>query len=88
MPTIFKNAYGKKPLPGERAGYMEITPTVQRFVEADGSDVRLDRVRVYNEQGVLVRSYLRDKMGAPFMDNLPDTEDDPAYLNSLPNKER
>lgn len=88
MPTIFKNAYGKKPLPGGRAGYMEVTPTVQRFFEADGTDVRLDRVRLYNAAGVLLRSYLIDKMGAPFMDNLPNTEDDLAYLDSLPNKER
>lgn len=33
-------------------------------------DPCLDRVVVYNRQGQIVRTYLEDKMGVPFMDNL------------------
>lgn len=85
MPKIFKEEYEKRvTTEGE---VLETTPTVQSFKEADGTDVRLDRVRVFNPNGNFVKSYLQDKMGAIFKDNLSNTEDDLIYLNSLPNKE-
>ncbi len=86
MPKIFKENYGKRLLPN--GGWIEITPTNQRFVEADGTDVRLDRVRVYNPDEKVVQSYLQDRMGVRFCDNLPGVEDDLSYLESLPSKER
>jgi hypothetical protein len=84
MPIIYKEDYGQKPLPN--GWWMEITPTRQRFYEADGTDVRLDRVRIYDPLGRLVHSFLQDKMGQRFMDNLPGTEDDPSYLERLPSR--
>jgi len=86
MPKIFKENYGKRSLPN--GGWIEITPTTQRFVEADGTDVRLDRVRVYSPDEKVVQSYLQDRMGVRFCDNLPGVEDDFSYLESLPSKER
>lgn len=82
MPVIFRHEYDPKLIPG--GGHMEITPTVKSFVEADDSDVRLDRVRIFDEHGAFVRSYLRDKMGRRFEDNLENTEDDLSYLETLP----
>lgn len=82
MPIIYRNEYGVVSNPN--GGHIEITPTVRAFVEEDGTDVRFDRVRVFNIGGVLVSSYLRDKMGRRFTDNLPNTEDDLAYLETLP----
>lgn len=49
-------------------GHQLVTPTKQRFVEADGTDVRLDRIRVFDRFGKPVRSYLQDKMGRRFTD--------------------
>jgi len=74
--------FGRKGRFDGRPGYCEVTPTEMAFFEADGSDVRMRRVRVYNPDGILVRIYLTDMMGAPFAD-LPDVEDDPGFLSSL-----
>ena len=54
-----------------------------RFYETDATNVRLDRVRILDEKNELTHSFLMDKMGVPFVDNLPGTEDDMAYLESL-----
>ena len=81
MPVVYRNEYDPKPITG--GGHLEITPTVKAFVEEDGSDVRLDRVRIFDEQGNFVKSYLRDKMGRRFEDNLGNTEDDLSYLETL-----
>lgn len=70
MPVIYRDDYGKIQLP-DGVGYKEITPTTQGFVEGDGTDVRVDRVREYDEWGNLICSYLVDKMGCRFEDNLP-----------------
>ncbi len=86
MPQVFKEDYGKRPLPN--GGWLEIVPTTQKFFEADGTDVRLDRVREYGTDGNLRGTWLQDKMGVKFCDNLPGVEDDPGYLESLPSKER
>ncbi|MCH7549680.1 MAG: hypothetical protein IH969_09145 [Candidatus Krumholzibacteriota bacterium] len=49
------------------------------YVEEDGSDIRVERVRVFNEQGELEKVYLRDKMGVRFAD-LSDVADDQTTL--------
>lgn len=85
MPIIYQESYGRKPS-GE--GCIEIVPTKQRFFEADGSDVRLDRVRVYDKQGNFLRSYLQDKMGSKFTDNQSGAEDDLEYVKTLPHLRR
>lgn len=82
MPVIYRQEYDPKPISG--GGHLEITPTVRAFAEEDGSDVRLDRVRIFDENGKFVKSYLRDKMGRRFEDNLDDTQDDLSYLETLP----
>lgn len=86
MPQIYKENYGIKTLPDGTT--IKIVPTTQRFFEADGSDVRLDRVYVLGPDGKPIRSYLQDKMGQRFTDNLPDIKDDPSYLEGLPTKEK
>lgn len=80
--TFFKEGYGKRPLPDGK-GYIEIVPTTQKFFEKDDSDVRLDRVYVYDSNGNLIRTYLQDKMGQRFVDNFPDIKDDPAYFRGF-----
>lgn len=85
MPVIYQESYGRKP---SIEGYIEIVPTRQKFFEADGSDVRLDRVKVYDKTGTFLRSYLQDKMGSKFIDNQPGTEDDLEYLKTLPHIKR
>lgn len=85
--TFFKEGYGKRPLPDGK-GYIEIVPTTQKFFEKDGSDVRLDRVYVYDSNGKLIRTYLQDKMGQCFVDNQPDVKDDFSYLGVLPSREK
>lgn len=86
MPEVFKEDYGKRQLPD--GSCIEVVPTTQKFFESDGSDVRLDRVYVLGSDGRRVRSYLQDKMGRRFADNLPDAIDDLTYLDSLPSRER
>ncbi len=83
MPEIDPATYGNKPRPDGQPGFMAVTPTAMRFHEADGTDVRLDRARIFDENGNFIRSFLVDKMGVPFVDNLPGTEDDMQYLESL-----
>jgi hypothetical protein len=53
------------------------------YVEADGTDVRVNGVYVYSSEGRLVKTYLRDTMGVRFADNLPNVKDDYSYLNLL-----
>lgn len=87
MPIIYREEYGVKPRSDGQPGYVEVVPTTQKFQEADGSDVRLDRVYVYGCNGV-ERTYLQDKMGARFTDNQPGTDDDRGYLITLQSKEK
>ncbi|MEK7577182.1 MAG: hypothetical protein AAB492_01005 [Patescibacteria group bacterium] len=82
MPIVLRSHYGKKPLPkGE--GFMKVTPTKQRFVEEDHTDIRLDRIRIFDGEGKFVRSFLQDPLGRRFVDNLKGTEDDVKYIRSL-----
>lgn len=88
MPIVYHEDYGRKRRPDGKPGWTFITPTREPYYEADGSDVRLDRMRVYNPRGKFEASFLLDKMGVLFIDNLPGTEDDFVYLRGLPSKER
>lgn len=47
-----------------------VTETTRTYLEPDGSDKRVKRVKVYNPDGSLVKTYLEDEMGVPFKDNL------------------
>jgi len=82
MPVISPESYGRKPRHDGLPGFIVVTPTKQAYVEADGADVRLDRVRVFGPNG-LEKSFLRDKIGQRFVDNLPGTEDDSEYVANL-----
>lgn len=88
MPIIYRDYYGKRTRPDGKPGHMEIMPTKQKFKEGDGTDVRLNRARLFNGNGKLVKSVLLDQLGVPFIDNLPGTEDDFVYLECLPRRER
>lgn len=85
MPTIYKEDYGKRSLP-DGQGYIEIVPTTEKFFKVDGSDVRLDRVYVYGPNGELTHTFLQDKMGGRFVDDLSGIKDDPSYLEGLPSR--
>ena len=74
-----RSIFGKHERRDGKPGYMVVTPTTMRYVEADGSDVRVERVRVYNQHWDLERVYLRDTLGVRFVD-LPDVADDLGYL--------
>lgn len=82
MPFVGPKLFGKKPRIDKKPGYQEMTPTVMKYVEADNTDVRLYRVRVYDANGQLVRTYMQDTMGVPFKD-LSDVADDMEYLRIL-----
>jgi hypothetical protein len=84
MPIVYSNHYGQKARSDGQEGHILITPTKQTFVESDHTDVRLDRVRIFDRSGRLIHSYLQDTMGVRFTDNLSHTEDDLSYLQSLP----
>lgn len=56
-----ERAYGIRPRTDGREG---------RELMVESGDPCLDRVAVYDGHGKLVRTYLEDKMGVPFMDNL------------------
>ncbi len=79
MVEIKRDYYGIRPRIDSKPGYMVITPTMMKFYEQDGSDVRLDRVRVYDPNGTIERILLMDKMGAPFVD-IPAIADDLEFL--------
>lgn len=53
MPEIDPATYGNKPRPDGKPGYMLVTPTVMKFYETDGTDVRLDRARIIDEMVLL-----------------------------------
>lgn len=82
MPKVEPGSFGIKPRIDGKPGWKEITPTTQRYVEADKSDVRLRRVRLFDPDGHLEHTYLVDEMGVRFED-IPDLKDDPPFLDSL-----
>lgn len=53
-----------------RPGFEEVVETSGKYVEADGSDVRVKRVRVKDFNGFTEHTYLEDEMGVRFVDNL------------------
>lgn len=85
MPAMNKEMFGRKPRTDGQPGYRKITATTRKFSEIDNSDVRLQRVRVYDGEGKLEYSYLKDSMGVRFMDNI-NAPDDPDFIESLPEK--
>ncbi len=86
MPTIYIESYGKQQRRDGKSGWLEVIPTRFAYEEKDGSDVRLDRVYVFNGNGEEERRYLRDKMGMIFTDNDLNLENDPDYLMKLPSR--
>jgi len=82
MPKVDPKSFGIKPRTDGKLGWRKITPTTQRYVEADSSDVRLRRVRLFGSNGKLEHTYLMDEMGARFKD-MPDLQDDPLFLDGL-----
>ena len=83
MPEVDKSIFGIHDRRDGPGGHIEVTPTTMGYVEEDGSDIRVERVRVFNEQGELEKVYLRDKMGVRFA-NLSDVADDLDYLEKRP----
>ena len=82
MPVVNPESFGKLPRLDNKPGYRIVTPTKMKYMEADGSDIRVRRVRVYRQDGEPEETYLIDEMGVHFKD-LPDVADDPEYLISL-----
>lgn len=82
MPFVNPEQYGHHSRSDRQPGHEVVTATTQRYVEEDGSDVRVNRVRVYDQHGNLVRVYLRDTMGVPFADE-PHLADDDGYVAAL-----
>lgn len=85
MPRMNPEQFGKRPRWDGKPGFQEVSATVQRFEEADQTDVRVVRVRLYTEAGVCERIYLQDTMGAKFKDE-PHIADDPSFPLSLTQK--
>jgi hypothetical protein len=83
MPEKDLSIYGRRNRLDGMPGREVVIPTTQSFLEGDGSDVRLNRVRVFDSDGIEVHSYLVDPIGQRFVDNLPKTEDDLEYLKNL-----
>ena len=52
-----------------KPGHLRVVETNKRYVESDGSDVRVKRVYVEGPSGV-EHTFLEDEMGARFVDNL------------------
>lgn len=48
VPEILKSFYNQRQRIDGKPGYLRVVPTSQRFIEGDGTDVRLSRVYVYN----------------------------------------
>lgn len=82
MPAMNKELFGRKPRTDNKPGHRLVTATTQKFAEIDSSDVRMQRVRVYDAAGNLEHSYLKDSMGVRFKDNL-DAPDDPDFVENL-----
>ena len=57
------------------SGYEEVIFTKMGFVEKDRSDVRMNRIRAYDVNDRLEKTYLEDPMGVPFKD-MPDVLDE------------
>lgn len=76
------NLFGRHDRVDGKKGYEIVTPTTMGFKEADGTDVRLMRVREYDSNGNAEKTYMRDPMGVPFGD-LPDVKDDPSFIEKL-----
>lgn len=75
MSEMLRSMFKKVARPDGLPGYVKYVPTTMAFVEADGTDKRMQRMYVYDEGGVLVQVFLVDPMGVRWAD-LPDVVDD------------
>lgn len=82
MPEMDPSMFGTQPRYDGKPGYIELVPTQMRFVEIDGTDVRMRRLRIFDEFGELVHTFLVDPMGVWWAD-LPDVHDDIDFLQNL-----
>lgn len=82
MPKVDVTLFERKPRIDRKPGFQEMVPTKMKYVEADGTDIRVHRVRIYREDGTLEHVCLQDGMGMWFKD-LSDIDDDMDYLENL-----
>lgn len=82
MPKVELAEFGNKPRIDGFPGHREIVPTSMVFEEEDGSDVRMKRVRVYDQAGKLVKTYMLSPMGQKYK-NMENYLDDMEYLKKL-----
>lgn len=81
MPKVKQELFGIHPRMDRKSGFQIVIPTEMKFVEEDGTDIRVERVRFYDERGELVKISLRDRMGVLFS-NLEDVADDWQYFET------
>lgn len=86
MPEVEHPLYGVKPRFDGEPGHMVVTPTTSKYVEANGGDMRVTRVRVFDDEGEFVWSFLMDELKVPFADNLRGIADDLEYLERVVGK--
>ncbi len=82
MPHVDPSIFGRHDRFDGKPGHQKVVPTKQRYVEADGSDIRLYRVYVYDPEENIEKIFLRDTLGVLFKD-MADIPDDPDYLETL-----
>lgn len=83
MPEVSLSEFGVLPRIDGKPGHRLVTPTTQSFIEADGSDVRMKRERVFDQDGNLITTRLISPMGQRYKDNLKGVEDDVEYLKKV-----
>jgi len=71
--------FGKHPRLDGKPGHRIVTPITMGYLEEDGSDIRVRRVRVFDTKGNLKKTFLMDEMGVHFAD-LSNYPDDNQYL--------
>ncbi|MBI4100184.1 hypothetical protein HY439_00375 [Candidatus Microgenomates bacterium] len=82
MPVVELNKFGKHARRDGKEGYEDRIPTEMRFVETDGTDVRVERVVFYDPLGRVEKVFMGDRMGVLFAD-MPDIKNDVHYLKQL-----
>ncbi len=82
MPEMDPSMFGSRLRYDGKPGFIELVPTGMGFAEADRTDVRMRRLRIFNEQGDLEGTFLVDPMGVWWAD-LPDVCDDVEFLEHL-----
>ena len=82
MPHVDPSIFGRHERFDKKPGYQNVVPTTQKYVEEDGTDVRVYRIYIYEPNGSLSKTLLRDTLGVLFSD-IKDIPDDPGYLESF-----